>query len=147
MSRFLLIFITVLLFCCQAQVLAVEWKRVKINKADIKVEVVSSSLEQSLGLGNRFSLPDNQGMLFVYDKPDVRVFWMKRMHFPIDIIWILSGKIVHIEKNVPPPSSGTDDFALKRYGYEILADTVLEVPAGYSQKEKFTIGSDVFIIH
>ena len=46
---------------------------------------------------------ENEGMLFFLDDPRKASFWMKNMHFPIDIIWLDENlTIVHIEKALPP---------------------------------------------
>ena len=49
------------------------------------------------------------------------------MRFPLDIIWILDGKIVHIEKNVSEKFSGT-------LSPQVDADSVLEINAGIVDK-------------
>lgn len=36
----------------------------------------------------RESLSENQGMLFVFDKPDFWSFWMRNTLIPLDIIWL-----------------------------------------------------------
>jgi len=42
-------------------------------------------------------------MLFVFEEPKIRSFWMKDMSFPIDIIWVDEGlEIVGIEKRISP---------------------------------------------
>ncbi len=112
----------------------------------ILTEVISSSAEQNLGLGNRDSLAEGRGMLFVYKTPGEKIFWMKRMRFAIDIIWVYQGNIVHIEKNVPPPHLLTSDSQLKTYGHGVTADMVLEVTAGYSDKLTLKTGDPVSII-
>ncbi|MBU2515098.1 DUF192 domain-containing protein [bacterium] len=124
---------------------AAEIWNIKIKDKVISVEIAQSETEQQMGLGNRFALAEGSGMLFTYRKPGNRVFWMKRMHFAIDILWLLQGKIVHIEENVPPPESGTPDSNLKLYGKGIVADMVLEVPAGYTRRNKINTGDTVQI--
>jgi uncharacterized membrane protein (UPF0127 family) len=40
----------------------------------------------------RQSLPQDQGMLFVFDDQKIRAFWMKNMQFSLDIIWMNADK-------------------------------------------------------
>ena len=40
------------------------------------------------------TFPDGVGMLFVFNSPGQYSFWMKDMHFPLDMVWIDSDKIV-----------------------------------------------------
>ncbi len=89
------------------------------------MEVAKTSSELSRGLSFREYLPENQGMLFVFDKDGYYSFWMKDMKFNLDIIWINSnGIVVHIEKNLPPCS-----LTCPSYQSQILARYVLEVNA------------------
>lgn len=143
--RALIILICIGLLVAQIATGRERWQA-RINGNVIQVEVVASPEEQQLGLGNRFSLPEGQGMLFTYDAPGNRIFWMKRMHFPIDIIWLLNHRIVHIENSVQPPEPDTQDHDLQRYGRGILADLVLEVPAGYTRKHNIKVGQRIEIV-
>jgi uncharacterized membrane protein (UPF0127 family) len=44
-------------------------------------------------------------MLFVFDKSDRYGFWMKDMHFALDICWLDdSGKVISIARNVSADS-------------------------------------------
>jgi len=141
------VYLLTLITLITSPVSASKWQRIVIDRSTvIQVEVVSSEKEKAKGLGNRFSLPEGMGMLFVYDTADERTFWMKSMKFPIDIIWIEKGVIVHIEKRVPPPRTGTIDRSLSIYGRGIKADMVLEVPAGYTTKKSMTLGSTIQLI-
>jgi len=145
-SRFI-ICSKIIAFCLLGTVYAAEWKTVQIgDQLQLSVEVVSSMREQALGLGNRFSVPEGTGMLFHYPDVGERIFWMKRMNFAIDIIWIQKGKIVHIEQNVLPPPSKISDRMLKRYGIGVLANMILEVPAGYCQKKSIHINDFIKLL-
>jgi hypothetical protein len=81
------------------------------------------------GLGDRDSLPKNQGMLFRFERPGIQCFWMKEMRFPIDIIWINANKqIVDIKENVLP-NTYPESFCSDQ-----LTQYVLEVNANYSKE-------------
>ena len=41
-----------------------------------------------LGLSNKSSIKENEGMLFVLNRSSRRGFWMKDMKFTIDVIWL-----------------------------------------------------------
>ena len=104
----------------------------------IDVEVARSPQAQAKGLGGKLSLNKGRGMIFPYDAPGQRAFWMKGMRIPLDILWILGGKIVAIETNIPPPSSKA---ALAIHSH--LADLVLEVQAGYVEEMGIRVGQSV----
>ena len=96
---------------------------------------------QSKGLAIRDSLNENEGMLFIFETPQKYSFWMKDMKFPIDIIWInQEGKIVHIEKNLPPCV-----FLLPCPSYAPKDDSlyVLEVVSNFTNKFDINVGDPV----
>lgn len=76
----------------------------RVGGHTITLEVARTLQEQEQGLGGRMALPANRGMLFVFSgKPGMRCIWMKDMHFPLDILWLDSGRrVIHIEQNVSP---------------------------------------------
>jgi uncharacterized membrane protein (UPF0127 family) len=100
-----------------------------INGNKIRIEIAKSSQKKSEGLCCRDSLPDDHGMLFVYDQPGDYRFWMKDTKIPLDMIWIDSNKkIVHIEEDVQPSSYP------KSFGSNDPAQYVLETNAGFVKK-------------
>lgn len=91
--------------------------------------------ERDLGLGQRASLPENEGMLFVFDTPSEYAFWMKDMSFPIDMIWLDGDfRIVYIASNVPPASYP------KTFSPPTPSLYVLETNTGYAQKNNLSVG-------
>jgi uncharacterized membrane protein (UPF0127 family) len=46
-------------------------------------------------------------MLFRFDTPGNYGFWMKGMRFPLDLVWIREGIVVHVEQNVSADSIRT----------------------------------------
>jgi uncharacterized membrane protein (UPF0127 family) len=71
----------------------------------IHLERVKSAEALQHGLSGRTSMPQDQGMLFIFDHSAKHCFWMKDMHFPLDILWMDGNKtVVHVETNVQPDS-------------------------------------------
>jgi hypothetical protein len=97
--------------------------------------------EREVGLAEFNKIENNQGMLFLFNKPDYYSFWMKNMHFPIDIIFISNNKIVDIFKKVPVSKNNN----LPIYTTRQKADKVLEINAGLSDKYHIDINSIVNI--
>jgi uncharacterized membrane protein (UPF0127 family) len=114
---------------------------VRVGDDLVAVEIARTPAEQSLGLGNRDSLEWGRGMLFVYDETGFLSFWMKRMRFDIDIVWIRKERVVGISAFVPYPRENPDRPATVRSPE--LVDTVLEVPAGYAQAHGWRRGDRV----
>ncbi len=71
----------------------------------VQVTLARDEESRSRGLSGRESLPDGEGMLFVFDRPDTYPFWMPKMRFSIDILWIDDAhRIVTIKENATPES-------------------------------------------
>lgn len=119
-------------------------KIVKIDTTDISVEVADTETDREKGLSGRTYLPEKSGMLFSFGQKRVSaIFWMKEMLIPLDIIWIADGKVVKIDKNVPFPKDGVSDKELSTYSPGTLIDYVLEVNAGFADKNGIKVGRSV----
>lgn len=122
----------------------VQPKEISIGSTKIQVEIANSGNLRQKGLGGRKLLAENSGMLFVFDQKDIFPgFWMKDMLISIDIIWINDGTVAKIDKNIEPPAPGTVDSQLKLYRPDTPIDYVLEVRAGFSDKNSIGIGDSV----
>lgn len=122
-----------------------EKSEVKIGEIVIPVEVAKTEMQRKRGLSNKESLPEGQGVLFVFAQKDIRPpFWMKDMNFAIDIIWIDDDKIVEIDKNIQPPAKDTPDSELTLYTPNQPIDYVLEVNAGFSEENNIEVG-DIYV--
>ena len=95
---------------------------------NFNIEVMRTDQDRARGLMYRRSLPENAGMLFIYDRPQPAAMWMKNTLIPLDMVFIAPGGRVHrIESNAEPfsltaiPSNG-----------DIVA--VLELNAGQADK-------------
>ena len=119
-------------------------KTIKIAEKSIKIELADTPEKRSRGLSGRSLLEENSGMFFTFDSKDTfPSFWMKDMAIPIDIIWINDDKIVKIDKNVPVPIAGAKDSDLKLYRPDKPIDYVLEVNAGFADKNSITVGQSL----
>jgi uncharacterized membrane protein (UPF0127 family) len=54
----------------------------------IYVERATTTEEMTIGLMNCTSLPENMGMLFIFDKEGTFKLWMKNTVIPLDMIWL-----------------------------------------------------------
>jgi len=112
---------------------------VKINGHVFQADVVSTTEQREKGLRGRDGLPTDGAMLFVFPQAGIYAFWMKDMRFDLDIIWIENGKIAYIARNVPYSS-------LEVIHPPVLADKVLEINAGLSDKYGFQVGDIIEIM-
>ena len=73
---------------------------------NFNIEVATTDQERALGLMFRRSLPENGGMLFLYDQPQPAAMWMKNTLIPLDMVFISpEGKVHRIESNAEPFST------------------------------------------
>lgn len=87
---------------------------------NFNIEVATTREEQALGLMFRRSLPENAGMLFLYEQPQPAAMWMKNTLIPLDMVFIApDGSVLRIETNTEPfstaviPSEGTVSAVLE----------------------------------
>lgn len=103
------------------------------NGATVRAELAVTEEQTEKGLMHRSSLKKNTGMLFVFDKEDFRVFWMKNTLISLDIIFLSADKeIACISAFMPPSPEGADERGIARAVCP-AAKYVLEVPAGYAR--------------
>jgi len=112
---------------------------IQIGGVPVTVDVATTTADREQGLSGRTSLPQGRGMLFIFSQEGLWGFWMKDMHFSIDILWIdASGRVVTVEQLVSPSTYPETTFypsSPARY--------VLEVPAGFAQLNGVEIGSQM----
>jgi len=107
-----------------------------IGDVRLEVRVVKTPSERAVGLSDTKKLAENTGMLFVFEKPDIRSFWMKDMLIPIDIIWVNENmRIIDIDKNI------SVDTHPKTFSPKKPAMYVLEVNAGWTIKNNVQVGN------
>jgi uncharacterized membrane protein (UPF0127 family) len=95
---------------------------------NFNIELATTDQERALGLMFRRSLPENGGMLFLYDRPQPADMWMKNTLIPLDMVFISADGTVHrIESNAEP-------FSMAVIPSEGAVAGVLELNAGEADK-------------
>jgi len=103
----------------------------------LQVEVARTEEKRALGLMFRTALPEDRGMLFIFEQAGLHRFWMKNTLIPLDMVWMDERKrIIHIEYQVPPCK--LDPCAV--YGPSADSLYVLEVISGVASREKLRPG-------
>lgn len=75
---------------------------ITIGDKKYKVEIADTPEKQEKGLMGRASLPENQGMLFIYDEPQDLSYWMKNTLISLDIIFIDDDmEVVSVKQGQP----------------------------------------------
>ena len=103
---------------------------ITIGDAKFAAEIADTPELRSKGLGERDSLAEQTGMLFIFSGGQASSFWMKGMRFPLDFVWIGADcTVVDLTEDVqhsPPdaPSSELEIFdssSPAAYTFEINA--------------------------
>jgi len=112
---------------------------VSINGHRLIVELAATPQSRRCGLSNRAALDENQGMLFVYPRSDLRTFWMKDTRIPLSIAFLDdAGNIINIEIMSP-------DQTGKKYHSSKPALYALEVNQGWFRSHGIKTGDQVEI--
>ena len=68
----------------------------------IDAQVAQAPLERQIGLMNRPEMPQQEGMLFVFEQPSEQCFWMKNTLLPLTAAFVADdGTIVNLEDMKP----------------------------------------------
>ncbi len=113
-----------------------------INGHLINLEIADTVQKRTAGLSGRSSLPQDTGMLFIFDSPQKYQFWMYEMKFPLDFIWLDGNKVVQIDENVPAPAENGPIAAISP---KYAADKILEVNVGFIESTGIKAGDEVKI--
>jgi uncharacterized membrane protein (UPF0127 family) len=90
----------------------------------IRTEIARTEDERAQGLMGRKTLPDGEGMLFVFERDQILSFWMKNTLVPLSIAFISSeGRILEIRDMRPQDLTPIQSSRSARYA--------LEVPQGW----------------
>ena len=126
-SMSFLIFILCFIFSCSTQKLPVQEiaiEREGIEVALVRAEIARTPEERNKGLMYRKSLPEGEGMFFIFERDDILSFWMKNTSVPLSIAFIAyDGKIIDIKDMYPHDETSVRSSRSARYA--------LEVPQGW----------------
>ena len=120
---------------------------IKVDKIPLEVQIADTEPRRVRGLMFQDQLPYNQGMIFVFEQPGLYSLWMLNMQFSLDMIWFdQDGKVVHIEKDIPPCKTPLEIAACQSIVPDNDAVYVLEVTSGFVDQNNITKDSVLSII-
>jgi len=104
------------------------------------VELAVTPEEQTRGLMFRKTMDDHAGMFFIFDREEVRHFWMRNTLIPLDMIFIGNNfLIVDIHKSAKP----LDETMISS---RKPARYVLEINTGKTEKCRIKMGTKVKLL-
>ncbi|MEL6584070.1 MAG: DUF192 domain-containing protein [Pseudomonadota bacterium] len=130
-----------LLLCAQVASAACREDRVDLRSNGVEVAfnvaIADEPDERARGLMFVESMPQFDGMLFIYEAPTVASFWMRNTLIPLDMLFIdPQGVVQRIHENAIP----LDETAIPG-GDNVLA--VLEINGGMSAMLGLSVGTEI----
>lgn len=105
--------------------------------ATIDIEIAEDERARALGLMHRYSMREDQGMLFIMDLEKEQSFWMKDTYISLDILFVNSQmEIVKIQKHTQP-------FSQQSIPSVEPAKYVVEVVAGFCNRHNINKGDRI----
>ena len=134
MSRFPIGFVLALAACpLWAQSLD-EVQSIRMGDGIAELEVARTSVEQRTGLMHRTHLPENHGMLFIFEAPRPIAMWMKNTLIDLDAAFIdACGRITQI--------SSMKKGSLDLHRSRVDTSRVIEMNAGWFARHDVRVGS------
>jgi len=103
----------------------------------VRSAVADDDDSRSEGLMNVHNLPEDAGMLFIFDDEAPRSFWMANTPISLDILFVNSEmEIVRIHRNTPP-------YSHENIVSESPAKYVVEVNAGFTLNHDIREGMEI----
>ena len=120
---------------------------IKVDDVALQVQIADTEPRRIRGLMFQDQLPYDQGMIFVFERSGLHSIWMLNMQFSLDMIWFdQDGKVVHIEKDVPPCKTALEITTCQSVIPDDEAVYVLEVTSGFIDQNNITEDSVLSII-
>ena len=115
------------------------------NGSLLKVEVARSVQERNKGLMGRKHLPSNQGMLFVFERPQRLSFWTKNTYIPLSIGFFDQNRVLREIHWMKPQNREEQNPEIHTYRSRCQCQYAIEVNRGWFQKNGILIGNQFSI--
>ena len=106
------------------------------NFSNLLVKIATDIKSKQEGLMYLKQLKNHNGMLFIYNKPQIVKFWMYNTLIPLDIIFIDDKNIISSVKEGVPMEK-------KLISSDINISAVLEIPKGCAKKLNIKKGESI----
>lgn len=112
----------------------------------LRVELALTGDQKAYGLMDRDSLPQDAGMVFLYDQqqPAQSAFWMYRTRIPLDIAFIDSGGTIRAIRHMEPCASSLAG-GCPSYPSGAPFRSALEVNLGWFERHRIGVGDRVVL--
>jgi uncharacterized protein len=108
-----------------------------VGGLSLKAEIAEDDQSREMGLMFRDSLPEDHGMLFIFDQPHQASFWMKNTKIPLSIAFLENDRVISEEKSMRPYDETLIQSRSDKIRYAI------EVNAGWFDRHQVKPGTKV----
>jgi len=118
---------------------AMKVEKIVAPKAHLRVAVAATEAQRESGLMCVTKLATRAGMIFVFDRNDQVVFWMKHTLIPLDMVWLDNhGVVTTVAARVPAATLETPDAQVARRSG--TGRYVIELNSGEAAKDGIHTG-------
>ena len=115
-----------------------------INGRSYHLEIANTRASISHGLSDRSAI-GSDGMIFVMGEKAYHSFWMPRMQFDLDLVFLDEERIVQIIRDVPAAPPEMMQAQMPLYTNDQPANLVIELPAGRTQLNNIQVGDQLVV--
>ena len=92
-----------------------------INRLQLNLVKANNDIKRNKGLMYRKNpLKNNEGMLFIYSKPQRIKMWMKNTYIPLDLLFLDNKmKVIEFKENLKPHDVKTNYISNNKYKHAI----------------------------
>ncbi len=108
-----------------------------VGGVPLKAELAEDEQSRAMGLMFRDSLPEDHGMLFIFDQPRQASFWMKNTRIPLSIAFLEDDRLISEKKLMQPHDETLVQSRTDKIRYAI------EVNAGWFDRHQIKDGAKV----
>lgn len=119
-KKIVFLFIILSCLCSCRDKMNFEKTTLKINDWVISTEIADTDEKRALGLMHRKNMPEDNGMLFVFDSDRKLVFWMKNTLIPLSVAYLSKdGTVKEIHDMEPLDMTPVASRFSVRYALEV----------------------------
>lgn len=112
------------------------WLRQDGRQAQFRIRIADDEAARAQGLMFVENMPAAEGMLFLFERPQRAVFWMKNTLIPLDMLFLSArGEVVSLHERAEPLSEAHIDG-----GADVAA--VLEINGGLARRLGLGVGAE-----
>lgn len=109
------------------------------RRGQVRAAIANPGDQWTLGLSDAESMPENGGMLFISESGSDLTFWMRRMSFGLDIVYVDENREITSIHHAPEPGPD-EDGTEEKYQYSGYGQYVLEVNHQWTTERGITAG-------